>query len=124
MSTITSKGRKLAHTLAPSIGVPSDIASHCSLLCRRAATLHRLYEEACNGDERYRFDSIASWQTDLERRTEVLERRIATLISELPHVDDQAIQPYFNGDPRGPSVLLVMPDGRTDDFGQRGLVVP
>lgn len=30
----------------------------------------------------------------------------------------------FNGDPRGPAILVKVPSGRTDDWGQRGICVP
>ena len=38
--------------------------------------------------------------------------------------DGTGIIPIFNGDPRGPSILLKMLSGRTNDWGQRGICVP
>ena len=46
------------------------------------------------------------------------EARIRTLLAPFNVV------PVFSGDPRGAVVKLVVPSGRTDDWGETGLCVP
>jgi len=114
MARKTSNGYRLAEALNPSIGTTSNIIETCSLICRAATTHARLAEADCNYG-----------LTERENRlVERLEKRIANLCLELPTVVDKAITPIFSGDPRGATVKLVLPDGRTDDWGQTGICVP
>lgn len=48
-----------------------------------------------------------------------LERKVGAILARYP-----GTSAVFNGDPRGPALLLRVPSGRTDDWGQRGICVP
>lgn len=114
MPNVTKKGRELATALNPSIGTTQEILELCSLICRHAATVKRYAEEYCNRQ-------LRPWE---EKRAEQVEKRISELCLLLPQVDGASIKPKFQGDPRGATVKLVMPDGRYDDWGQEGICVP
>ena len=110
----TLNGYKLAHALLPSIGQTPAIVATCSLLCRAARTYGRLQVTACNRE-----------LTERERkRDESAAERINELVLQLPLVDGQFIKADLNGDPRGATVKLILPDGRFDDWGGEGICVP
>jgi len=114
MSAKTKSGYELAEKLNPSIGTTSAIIETCGLICRHARTYARLQEQDCNVG-----------LTDNERiREEGLQKRIADLCSRLPLVDGKPIRPVFSGDPRGATIKLAIPDGRSDDWGAVGICVP
>lgn len=69
----------------------------------------RLAERACNEDV-----------PGLEAKTEKLEKAIADVCRKI----DPGCVPVFSGDPRGATVKLRVPSGRTNDFGGTGIVVP
>ena len=46
----------------------------------------------------------------LDKRTGQLERRIMELVHELPTTDHGKVGVEFSGDPRGSTVILVLPD--------------
>lgn len=117
MVNITKKGHELARKLNPSMGSTHAIARTCSLIARHATTHCKLQEMQCNGLT----ETQEEW---VFKREEQIETRIRDLCEELPHVDGQPIRPVFQGDPRGATVKLKMPDGRYDDWGQTGLCVP
>ncbi len=131
---ITKKGNELAWKLAPSIGYNHDIAETCSLICRHATTYARLQEMSCNGhpaQEYYpplpieRMNKLQNqWDAYIERRESQIIHRIIELVEQLPFIDGASIEPIFDGDPRGATIKLVMPDNRTDDWGQTGICVP
>ena len=81
----------------------------CNDLMRHSTFLHRLAEAACN--------------RELTPREDRQGNRIKQLDTQLcePH---KGLEPIFNSDPRGPSILLRLPSGYTDDWGQRGFCVP
>jgi hypothetical protein len=114
MAKRTLHGYKLAEVLNPSIGTTSDILDTCCLLCRAARSYGRLQITRCNRE-----------LTEAEQKQEEqLEKRIRALCLDLPHVAGKPIMPILGGDPRGAAVKLRMADGRTDDFGGEGLIVP
>jgi hypothetical protein len=121
---ITNKGRELAEALAPSLGYTRQIARTCSGICRLAATYKRLQENACNGyqDWQGNWDEAATKRA--EKKESRIEEHIKTLCLELPTIDGKHIEPVFGGDPRGATIKLKMPDGRTDDWGREGICVP
>lgn len=110
-------------------GVPVEVITS---VLRDAATHQRLSEAACNGD----------WPCDNGERKvrpcarceggyvpSVLlkgglcpscraENRITAKLAPF------RVTPDFSGDPRGCTVKLVVPSGRTDDWGRTGLCVP
>lgn len=134
MACITRKGRELAKALAPSFDQQGDwswfaMEETCSLLCRAATTYARIQESHCNGPSYGEWTQ--GWQDRLEKREAQLEKRIRALCEELPRVATKQapevslpIGPVFQGDPRGATVKLAMPDGRYDDWGQTGICVP
>ncbi len=110
-------------------GVPLDVARK---VMRNAATIQRLSEAECNGD--YPCDNgerKVSFCTRCESGYVkwVLKKgglcpncraqdRVAALLA--PY----SVKPDFQGDPRGACVKLVVPSGRTDDWGKTGICVP
>lgn len=80
-------------------------------LMRLAATHGRLQEEACSvamSEER---------EAAHGRKEERTESKIRSLLPEGWGV-------VFSGDPRGATVKLTCPSGRTNDWGQTGICVP
>ena len=106
MRSITAKGRELATLLNPSMGTTHAILVTCSLICRHATTIARLAEVDCN-------KGLTPSQIRQDKRAEEL---IRSLVMDLPHVDGQPIRVEFQGDPRGATVKLIMPDGRGNSF--------
>ncbi len=74
-------------------------------LMRLAARHGRLQEEACNHDMPEGYDAAT-------------EQRITNICAEIGCV------PVFSGDPRGCTVKLKVPSGRTNDFCGTGICVP
>lgn len=132
MSAITNKGRELGRKLhnvsldAYNMGLladrynPDDCA-RCSLIARHAVTLHRLYEDECNGHPSMgdphcpieRAQKLqAKWEARTERETARLEKRIKELANGLPNIAGVE----FNGDPRGAPVRLITQDGSGDSW--------
>lgn len=109
-------GQILAKKLNPSIGSTPEILQICTRISELAKRHHKLAEHACN----------RSLTKREEKEDEEIETLIKGLVSELPCVDGLPIKPRFQGDPRGATVTLVMPDGRYDSWGgaECGLVVP
>ena len=125
-------------------GVPLDVAR---LVLRHAATLQRLAELACSSEAydrdrvpcpgqaiendprkaRQGIGCICDYDADTHRhgdvsRGEVKEQQLRVRIEAL--LFPYNVRPVFQGDPRGAVVKLVVPSGRTDDWGQTGLCVP
>jgi hypothetical protein len=133
MPTITRKGNELANKLNPAIGTTREIRETCSLIARHATTHTQLAELLCNGGtyshetgkvpDATRNHRIA-WAT---HRTEVVERRITALVSDLPATDGGPFGVTFESDPRGCTVKITAPAEWTrlyDDWGDDGICVP
>ena len=124
MSRITKKGRDLADSLNPSIGTTREIQVICSRICRLSPRYHRIQEDWCNRQ----MDDEETARLEAEETR--IEKRVTSLCAELPQVEDKTdgqldfIRPRFGGDPRGCTIILIMPDGRYDDWGHRGICVP
>ena len=54
----------------------------------------------------------------IDRQTARIERHLTELLAKY------SIKPDFQGDPRGCCVKLIVPSGKTDDWGRTGLCVP
>jgi hypothetical protein len=137
--TTTKKGLELARKLAPAIGYTNAIDETCSKICRAAATLHRLNEEACNGhplqgsasnDPAFwqRVDKLqAKWEERVERETERILKRLDSLVRDLPETDFGPFVLDAESDPRGCSVIIA-PEGaevRRDSWGDsNGVCIP
>lgn len=82
--------------------------AYCHQLMQIARVLHYYNEDRCNQD-------LTKWQITRERNLIDEANKIASQLEcELIH----------NQDPRGPSILLKLPSGKTNDWGQRGYIVP
>lgn len=131
----TKKGYELAAKLAPAIGYTTAISETCSAICRVAARLHRLNEDACNGPGDY-VNSIpyprageiyAEWEAKTDRDTERALKRLRYLVETLPETDSGPFTLEAESDPRGCSVI-VAPEGidvRRDSWGNvNGVCIP
>ena len=123
-------------------GIPVAVAR---TLMRHEATLHRLAELECSSEaaDRDRIKCLGDYQhpgaaaeTCLCRdygsfdagahgtipRIAVKGYRVERAVEVLCKAHN--LVPIFNGDPRGAAILLKVPSGRTNDWGQRGIAVP
>lgn len=109
-------GRALARKLNPSIGTTLAITITCGQICILARRHHKLAEYACN----------RSLNQKEEMEDERIENEIRSLVASLPNVNGSPIRARFQGDPRGATVTLLMPDGRYDSWGGKecGICVP
>ena len=83
------------------------------LILRHALTYERIQVAWCNeemSDRRTRY---------MEHREELLEKRIRAIVSELGLAGVT-----FSGDPRGATVKVLLPSGKTNDWGHEGYCVP
>src|SRR3990172_7488682 len=110
-----------------------------TLLARRilrwGSTHGRLAEEACNGDWPLRRTDQAAWAKELkrqQRRAERLIREACGRLSKLTALTQTStgrpclmasFEPVFSNDPRGNTVKMVVPSGRSDSWGGIGLCV-
>src|SRR5574340_189794 len=110
----------------------SAMLDWCRKLMRLAHTHGRLQEAACNGDwpaaNGERSTTICpvcekSWADGtVHPKRGCKSCRIEAQISEMCRL--QNIQAIFQGDPRGATVKLKVPSGRTNDWGGEGICVP
>lgn len=133
MAIVTMKGRELAGKLMPSMDITPAILKTCSLICKAATSYKRIQEAKCNGhpacsDPRLPIETVTRLQAEHEawcdRREAQLERVLQRHVDSLPLVDGLAVGLVFQGDPRGATVKLRMPDGRYDDWAREGICVP
>lgn len=104
-----------------------DVMHKAELLLRHGRSYVRIQEAICNGvewihglsndanDKRQR--NHEAW---CEKREQQLEKRIRAIVAEL----GQGFGVIFSGDPRGNTVKIVLPSGRTNDMGREGYCVP
>jgi hypothetical protein len=120
MTHITNKGRDLAFSLMQygDYGTTAGIAETCSLIARHATTYQNLMEEGCTPPQfswlsgMELIAAMEAWDADFTARDEALTNRLADLVLDLPHTDAGPWTLRLDGDPRGPVVRLVHPDGR------------
>ena len=86
-------------------GVPLPIVGH---VLRQSIRYQHLQEAACN-----RGLTVAEDWT---------ERRIEDNLAEV--LSHYQMRPMFQGDPRGATVKIVVPSGKTNDWGNTGICVP
>lgn len=106
--TIRREFEEFVVLIAKELGDSDQAPRLCHALRRYATTHCRLAENACN-------HGLSPRE---EREDERTEKRITELCQ--PH----GIKPIFQGDPRGATVKLQVPSGRTNDWGQIGICVP
>lgn len=104
-------------------------------LMRYGATLGRIAEMDCNSPDYPSYawklpepERIATfkridqrWQESLDRN-QLKEERIRAKVTEL--CARFACKPVFQGDPRGNTLKIQVPDGYTNDWGGEGICVP
>jgi len=83
---------------------PHDI----SALLRKAATYQRLQEKAC---ER----ALTAKECQQEGRVEQATKYL---------LQGYKAKPIFSGDPRGCTLKISVPSGKTNDWGREGICVP
>lgn len=131
-----SEREKFFATMATE-GLPYEVAK---LVARNAATIQRLSEAECNGD--YPCDNGERKVSFCERcesgyvPSSLVARKVpdGSIKYLCPNCRAQdrivaLLSPYavkadFQGDPRGACVKLVVPSGKTDDWGRTGICVP
>ncbi len=87
-------------------------------LMRYGATLGRIAENQCNGYQDYQ----GNWDEKAAKREELKEERIQRKVTEL--CAQWGCKPVFQGDPRGNTLKIQVPDGYTNDWGREGICVP
>ena len=103
------------------------VARISELLCRHGKTYARIQEMVCNGVEWSQYDTNESFnkrqarhEAWTEKREAQLEKRMRSLIAEL----GAGFGVIFQGDPRGCTVKVTVPSGKTNDWGKEGICVP
>jgi hypothetical protein len=143
MSRASQRDREEFISIMTKEGVPLDVARK---LLSAEATLHRIAELQCSSEaadrDQIKCPGFASGETrgcpcddygSIYRgagevthgkvpRINVQEARLQKRILRL--ANEHGISLRFNSDPRGPAILVTVPSGRTNDWGQRGVVVP
>lgn len=121
--TVTKKGYELATRLqpiSPSTQI-KDLALTCSRISKLAATMHRIAEVNCSVQ-------MSSVESDkLDRQDTQCEKNVARHCETLSKELGVTVTPHFNGDPRGPSVKLKLPEAWQhlyDCAGKEGVCVP
>ena len=98
-----------------------------NLLMRHGKTYARVQEMVCNGVEWMQHDTNESFskrqarhEAWTEKREQQLERRMRQIVQSL----GEGFGVVFSGDPRGCTVKVTVPSGRTNDWGKEGICVP
>ncbi len=87
-------------------------------LLRYGATLGRIAENQCNGYQTYDY----KWDEKAAKRDEAKEERITAKVVKL--CESIGCKAVFQGDPRGNTLKIAVPDGYTNDWGREGIGVP
>jgi hypothetical protein len=101
------------------------------LLCRHGKTYHRVQEAICNGPaltpwaethlQQERLNELyARHEAWCEKRERQLETRLRAIVASL----GRRFGVIFSGDPRGATVKITVPSGRTNDWAREGICVP
>jgi len=93
-------------------GDPNKRLWFATRLMRYGATLGAIAERQCNGHQTWNGD----WDEKAAKRDEAKEERIETAVSKLCKEFDCV--PDFQGDPRGATLKIKVPSGKTNDWGQ------
>ena len=97
------------------------------LLMRHGKTYARLQEMNCNGVEWRQGESNESFAKRQDRHEKWVERRegqIEARVKQLVAGLGQGFGAVFSGDPRGTTVKITLPSGKTNDMGREGICVP
>jgi hypothetical protein len=100
--------------------VPEYEARNAALkLLRYGATLGRIAENQCNG---YDSTGRGDWDERAAKRDEAKEARILARAEKL--CTSIGCKMVTQGDPRGNTLKIQVPDGYTNDWGREGICVP
>jgi hypothetical protein len=129
MSKATQRERwEFIHLIMKHTTVPEGEAQRAALkLLRYGATYSRIQEFECNapdakyGQDEYNKRMQERWEREQERN-EKKEARITELVTQV--CKSIGCEPVFQGDPRGATIKVKMPDGYTNDWGREGICVP
>ena len=97
------------------------------LFMRHGRTYARLQEANCNGVGTWYGEdpkSFAKRQDRFEKRIEKRESQIEKRLTVLAAQLGPGFAVVFQGDPRGVTVKLTLPSGKTNDFGREAFCVP
>ena len=97
------------------------------LLLRHGRTYSRIQEMHCNGVGTWYSEdpkSFAKRQDRFEKRIEKRESQIEKRLTVLAAQLGPGFAVVFQGDPRGVTVKLTLPSGKTNDFGREAFCVP
>lgn len=113
---ITSVTRETAHPH------PEALAG---LLLRHGVTYAKLQEANCNGVGTWAGESVEHFQKRQDRfekwiakREQQIEKRVTSIAQQL------GFGVIFGGDPRGWTIKLTVPSGKTTDWAHEGIGVP
>ena len=112
----TKKGYELADRLGEHLGWTRQITEQCSAIARLATSYNTIQERWCNEEMS---DALVE---KLEKRETYIEKRLIDLVSNLPEpvggaAAERERRVRFDGDPRGYTSRIVMPDGREIGLG-------
>jgi len=103
------------------------VRANAKLLLRHGKTYARLQEMACNGPGTWFGESNesfarreAAFNLYRDRKEELLEKRIRSLVTEM----GTGFGVTFGGDPRGCTMIIQVPSGKTNGWGREGICVP
>ena len=107
----------LQHTTKP-LTVKMSRYDFATKLMRYGATLGRIAENQCNGYQTWDY----KWDEKAAKRDELKEALIQVKVTKLCALFN--CKPVFQGDPRGNTLKIQVPDGYTNDWGREGICVP
>ena len=116
----------LSHHTPDSIGY-FELRDIAKRIMRYGATYARIQEHGCNspdykyGQDEYNKMLDRRWERETAR-LEKKEARIEAKLTELCATFGG--KPIFQGDPRGNTIKIAVPDGYTNDWGKEGICVP
>ena len=115
----SKKGYELAARLSPMVPdiTINELAEICSKICRIAVTLHRIQERQCSEE------MSEKEYARLDKQEESLTKVVLSHANKI----SKDIKVIINGDPRGATIKLELPDPWKrlhDCFGNEGVCVP
>jgi len=84
----------------------------CFRIMRVSTTLQRLGEELCN------IPMSEKQQARHEKKDDQAESLAKRILAEV------GMTAVIGGDPRGAAIKIIVPSGKTNDWGQEGICVP
>ncbi len=126
-SVVCEEAATLNHGALPQWSRTVNARNAANLIMRHGKTYARIQEAICNGVEWSQYDTNESFnkrQSRHEKWTEKREQQIERRIKELVSILGPGFGVVFSGDPRGATVKITLPSGKTNDWGREGYCVP